>query len=154
MICFQRQLGGKSDSKTTRAIIDMFPEIIWQYFCHNTFWKVSVSLRWYYVFFYSAIILFNRKTLVHVRCLVKKLCIVCHMHQKTSNFFKIDKRPKKYIVCQFILTSWQHGFNNIQSISSIGQYFNKLPFGFINFSKMNKRSNENDQTTLFHIQQS
>ena len=42
---------------------------------------------------------------------------------------------KTYTFCQLLFTSLQLGFNIIQSISSIGECFNNLQLGFINFPK-------------------
>ena len=45
-----------------------------------------------------------------------------------------------YTFCQLLCNSLQLGFNIFQSISSIGEHFDKLKSGFINFLKTNKQS--------------
>ena len=54
-----------------------------------------------------------------------------------SEWMRYDRGTMKryYTFCQMVFTSFQLGFNIIQFISSIGEYFNKLQLGFINFPK-------------------
>ena len=56
-----------------------------------------------------------------------------------------------YTFCQLLFNSLQLGFNNIQSISTIAEYFNKLQLGFINFPKwLNKVMKTFKQCFIFN----
>ena len=67
---------------------------------------------------------------MYCRYLLLLLSIVCIIHLLSIAFYSL-----------------QLGFNNIQSISAIAEYFNKLQLGFINFPKLLNKVMKNNTFT-------